>query len=50
MQTLEQDGVPSYRWEDRHFLLWLKPSPHFLFLFLVNHKKQVALSAEGESG
>lgn len=31
--TLVQDGLPSYSWEDLHFLLWLKPSPHFYFPF-----------------
>lgn len=42
MRTLVQDGLPSYSREDLHFLLWLKPSPHFLFFFsfwfLVNPK------------
>lgn len=47
MQILVQDGLPSYSWEDLHLFLWFKPSPP-LFFFFVNHKKQVALWAEGQ--
>lgn len=30
MQTLVQDSLPVYSWEDLHFLLWLKT---FFFFF-----------------
>lgn len=33
MQTLVQNSLPSYTWEDLHFLLWLKPSLDFFFFF-----------------
>ena len=31
MQGLVQDGLPSYRWEELHFLLWLTLSLELLF-------------------
>lgn len=38
MQTVVQDRLPTYSWEDLHFLLWLKTPTYFFGLFLVNPK------------
>lgn len=37
MQTLVQDSLPVYSWEDLHFLLWLKT---FFFFFFGNPKTE----------
>lgn len=52
MQGLVQNGLPSYSWEELHFLLWLKLFPGFvLFCFWeLLRQKQVVLWAEGKDG
>lgn len=47
MQTLVQDSLPVYSWEDLHFLLWLKT---FFFFLVILKQRQVMLWAEGEAG
>lgn len=39
MQGLVQNGLPSYSWEELHFLLWLKLFPGFV-LFLGTPKTE----------
>lgn len=42
MQTLVQDSLPVYSWEDLHFLLWLKT-----FFFFFGNPKTEAGDAVG---
>lgn len=53
MQRLVQDGLPSYSWEELHFLLWLKLSRgFFLFVFVLfwGTPKTEAGGAVGKDG